>query len=169
MAKSFHFWQSFFSAPSAPLRDFSVWRIKQASRREAEGAERGQRNKNTLSRFARNSWMEDLYLPSVFSVLPYVKVIHLREDFDRGMTDRGIMARHCLRPIPLSIIPLSMAFPGMWGMRNRQRNVRQGNNSKHGLFSIPLPNIPLPIPLSPSRLHQVQSCFGCGCRAVPLR
>jgi hypothetical protein len=46
--------------------------------------------------------------------------------------------------------------------RNRQRNVRQRNNSRHGLFPIPLPNIPLPvIPLS-SRPSPVSSLFICG-------
>jgi len=41
--------------------------------------------------------------------------------------------------------------------KDRQRNVRQRNNSRHCLFFIPLPNIPLP----------VLPFFGCGCRAVP--
>src|SRR5580700_2611699 len=79
----FSFLAKFFSAPSAPLREPCFIRQTEKSRRGAEGAERGRRNKDTLPRFAPNSRMEDLYLPSVFSVLLYAKVIHLREDFDR--------------------------------------------------------------------------------------
>jgi hypothetical protein len=40
--KSIHFWQSFFSAPSAPLRDAFLNSVeKQGPRRDAEGAEKG--------------------------------------------------------------------------------------------------------------------------------
>jgi len=52
--------------------------------------------------------MGKLTFASVKSVLLSVKVTHLRQDFDRGMIDRGRMAAQCLFPIPLS-----MALPGM--------------------------------------------------------
>jgi hypothetical protein len=70
--------------------------------------------------------------------------------------------------IPLTIIPLTTAFPSLHVLRrNRQRNVRQRNNSRHGLFPIPLPNIPLPVIPLPSRPPPgFILVVVAGCRAV---
>ena len=54
-----------------------------------------------------------------------VNVIHLREDFDRG-----IKARHCLFPIPLSIIP-----PSMVGLLRRCVRRLWRGLFLHGFFS----------------------------------
>jgi hypothetical protein len=66
--------------------------------------------------------------------------------------------RQLLEIIPLPLIPLSVPGLGL-ATKKRQRNVRQRNNPRICLFSIPLPKIPLPVlPFS-----------GAACRAVPLR
>jgi hypothetical protein len=54
----------------------------------------------------RSGWLNILF------AVQFAKVVHFRQHFDRGMIDKGIMARHGLFRIPLSIIPLSTAFPG---------------------------------------------------------
>ena len=70
--------------------------------------------------------------------------------------------------IPLTIIPLTTAFPSLHVLRrNRQRNVRQGNKSRNCPFPIPLPNIPLPVIPLPSRPPPVSILvLVAGCRAA---
>jgi hypothetical protein len=76
-----------------------------------------------------------------------------------GMIVRGL-GRRLGTIIPLTIIPMTTAFSGLDVLRrNRQGNVRQRNNSRHGLFLIPLPNIPLPVIPLPSHPPSVKSLF----------
>jgi hypothetical protein len=91
-----------------------------------------------------------------------VKIIRLREDFDRGMIDRGIMARPCLFPIPLSIIPLSTAFPG-------KKDVCQKNGVRKICGSYISDAIFLPSSVRLASLFCSKPFSGCGWSASGFR